>query len=221
MTTALPVLYSFRRCPYAIRARLALRSAGVTWEHREVDLRERPTALFAASPKGTVPVLVLPANTNSASRVLDESRAIMQWALEQNDPEGWLATPTARHAEALIDQCDGPFKEHLDRYKYATRYPGADALEHRGQASALLVELETLLQQNAFLLAPKRTHADVAIAPFVRQFAMADREWFDHQPWPHLIAWLKRLLESQDMRDVMRKMPAWQPGDPALRWNGR
>ena len=223
MTATPPVLYSFRRCPYAMRARLALRSAGVTWEHREVDLRERPIALYAASPKATVPVLVLPATSGSPPRVLDESRAIMQWALEANDPDAWLDSDPARTsaAQALIDMCDGPFKAHLDHYKYATRFPGADALEHRAKASEWLIQLDGLLARDGCLMGTQPALADIAIAPFVRQFAMADRDWFDQQPWPHLIQWLDRFLQSRALRDIMRRFPVWQPGAPALLWDGR
>jgi len=201
--TALPVLYSFRRCPYAIRARMALGSAGIAVEMREVKLAAKPPALTAASPKATVPVLVLPDGT-----VIDQSLHIMRWALGQNDPQGWLAGDDP----ALIAINDGPFKHHLDRAKYPGRYD-AGGIDHRAAALALLAPIDERLAHAPFGRGAARGLADIAIFPFVRQFAAIDPEWFAAQPFAHLHAWLEGLLESPLFANVMPKFAPWQEGD--------
>jgi len=207
---ALPLLYSFRRCPYAIRARLALRQAGVAVQLHEVSLRDKPAAMLAMSPKGTVPVLQLPGGT-----VLDESLDIMLWALAQADPDGWLAGAKSVNAEAkaLIARNDGPFKALLDRYKYASRYPQFPAAHYRDEAVALhLAPLDALLaaQSDAArpcLLGARISLVDAAIFPFVRQFAAVDAAWFATAPLPALRAWLQRWLDSALFQAVMEKPP--------------
>ena len=204
---SLPVLYSFRRCPYAMRARLALAVSGAAIRIREVVLRDKPAAMLAASPKGTVPVLVLPDGT-----VIDESLDIMHWALARNDPENWLASDPAGTA-ALIAQCDEPFKHALDRYKYPDRYEGVDPLAQRAAGLAILQEWNArIADAGGHLLAPHRTHADMAIFPFVRQFAATDRDGFAAQDLPALQAWLAGHLTSPLFKSVMTKHAQWQPG---------
>ena len=198
-----PVLYSFRRCPYAMRARLALVVSGTRCELREVKLSAKPAAMLVASPKATVPVLVLP-----AGRVIDESLEIMRWALMNRDPEGWLS----RNDQALVSANDGPFKYALDRYKYPERY-GADALEHRASGLAFLREVEDRLSGTGQLCGAARGLADAAIVPFVRQFAATDRAWFDDQPLPHLKAWLAGHLASALWSAIMLRVAPWSPGD--------
>ena len=198
-----PVLYSFRRCPYAIRARLALAVSGSRCELREVKLSAKPAAMLAASPKGTVPVLVL-----LGVAVIDESLDIMHWALAQSDPEHWLD----RNDPVLIAACDGPFKLALDRYKYPERH-NADAREHRERGLAFLIELDDRLSGAGQLCGPTRGLADAAIMPFVRQFAAIDREWFAAQPLPHLKVWLAGHLASALFAAVMLRLPPWSPGD--------
>ncbi len=207
-----PVLYSFRRCPYAMRARMALWIAGVSVDLREVHLKAKPAAMIEASPKGTVPVLDL-----GADGVIDESLAVMDWALAQKDPEGWRAVDRDEQTamDALIAENDGPFKHHLDRYKYATRYDGADPLEHREAGAAFLAVLETRLTGSHHLFGPTRRKADVALFPFVRQFRIADPTWFDAAPFPRLQAWLKTHTDSALFAAVMVKHDPWQPGDAA------
>ena len=195
------ILYSFRRCPYAMRARMALRVSGAAYEHREVVLRDKPAAMLEASPKGTVPVLV-----TGDGAVLEESLDIMRWALGRNDPEGWLA----RNDAALVAVNDGPFKHHLDRYKYATRYDDVDPEEHRAAALDILQRLEARLGDGAYLCGAARGFADIAIFPFIRQFANADRDWFDAQDLPLLQAWLAGLIGSELFEGVMSKHPQWQ-----------
>lgn len=198
-----PVLYSFRRCPYAMRARLALAFSRATFVLREVKLSAKPEALLAASPKGTVPVLVLPDGT-----VIDQSIDIMRWALTQRDPEGWLAGDDP----ALIDQNDGPFKEHLDRYKYPERYH-VDPLEHRQKGLLFLSELDSRLGHTNQLCGPIRSITDAAIMPFVRQFASVDRQWFSDQPLPRLKHWLANHLASELFHMIMLRTAPWVPGD--------
>ena len=199
--SALPVLYSFRRCPYAMRARMALLVSGVPFELREVVLRDKPAAMIAASPKATVPVLVL-----ESGAVIDESIDVMRWALRRNDPEDWLAGDDA----ALIQRFDDRFKHHLDRYKYPDRHD-ADPVEHRAAGLALLQELEQRLAPHANLCRETRALTDIAIMPFVRQFAAVDRAWFDAQPVPRVQGWLARHVASPLFDRAMLRLAPWQP----------
>ena len=218
MSADLPTLYSFRRCPYAMRGRMALSVADQSVILREIELRNRPDEIYQASAKGTVPVLVLADGT-----VIDESLDVMRWALAQNDPEAWLPTNDAEReaCEELIARNDGDFKHHLDRYKYATRYDDVDEVEHRSAASEILLDLDARLQKQPFLLGERFTLADAALAPFVRQFAFADRAWFDAQPWPKLRNWLDAFIASPRFQRVMTKFPVWQSSDEpfVLDWN--
>ena len=208
--TPLPILYSFRRCPYAMRARLAVSVSGQRCELREVVLRDKPPSLLEYSPKGTVPVLVLPDGV-----VIDESRDVMRWALERSDPEGWMAPETGNLAEieSLIDWNDGDFKSNLDRYKYATRYEGVDPIEHRDQAESFLAALDARLTEQAYLFGATIGFADVAIAPFIRQFANADKRWFDATPYTALQQWLEAFVTSPRFVGIMSKYPQWHAGD--------
>jgi glutathione S-transferase len=197
-----PILYSFRRCPYAMRARMALTISGIDYEHREVLLRDKPPAMLEASPKGTVPVVVLP-----DGNVIDESLDIMRWALGRNDPENWPAPGQA--AYELIARNDGPFKSHLDRYKYPNRYENVDARHHRNSGSEFLAELDRMLTGQPCLFGPDISVADIAIFPFIRQFANHDRDWFDAQNWPDLQAWLAGHLASPLFEKIMKKQDVW------------
>lgn len=192
------VLYSFRRCPYAMRARMALRYSGVAVQIIEVSLKAKPAEMLALSPKGTVPVLSVD------GRVIDESLAIMRWALAKNDPEGWLLGDD-RATQALIEENDQGFKHQLNRYKYAERYPEYPMEHYRAEGEVFLMRLEGLLAEREYLLAGHLSLADVALAPFVRQFAHVDREWFGRAPYPRLRAWLQRFLESPLFIAVMAK----------------
>lgn len=206
----LPVLYSFRRCPYAMRARLAIAQAGVRVRLREVVLRDKPSHMLAISPKGTVPVLQLPDGA-----VIDESLDVMRWALGTADPSGWLAPDegTLADMDALIAENDGDFKHHLDRFKYATRYEDVDPLEHREAAEAFLQKLEARLQEGGWLFGNKPCLADYAILPFIRQFSGVDRAWFEQAPYPALRRWLAIFIESGFFKSVMKKYPQWHEGD--------
>jgi glutathione S-transferase len=201
-----PVLYSFRRCPYAMRARLALAVSGTRCELREVRLREKPASLLKASPKGTVPVLVLPDGS-----VIDESIDIMRRALELHDPEEWLARADAD----LISTCDGTFKRSLDKYKYAER-AGNDALAHREKGVEFLKRLDRRLAVQTQLSGATRGFSDAAILPFVRQFVAVDREWFEAQPLAHLRNWLDEHLASELFGAIMLRVEPWAPDDPPV-----
>ncbi|MFM7403504.1 MAG: glutathione S-transferase [Erythrobacter sp.] len=201
---SLPILYSFRRCPYAMRARMALWVAGVQVGLREVKLAAKPAALIMASPKATVPALVLPDGT-----VIDQSLDIMRWALGQNDPEGWLAGDDA----TLIAVNDGAFKHHLDRAKYPGRYEEDGQSDHRAAALALLAPLEDRLERAPYLCGETRSLTDIALLPFIRQFAAIDLAWFAAQPLPRLQGWLGGLLASELFVTVMGKFAPWAEGD--------
>ncbi|MGY6549396.1 MAG: glutathione S-transferase [Roseinatronobacter sp.] len=203
-----PILWSFRRCPYAMRARLAIVQAGVTVTLREIVLRDKPAAFLAASPSATVPCL------EHAGGVIDESLDIMHWALAQRDTAGWLDIPS--DGAAWIARCDGPFKHALDRVKYAARYRDADRAAHLATACAFLADLDAQMGaagpgDRCFA---RETLVDAALMPFVRQFAQIDRDWFDAQPLPHLQGWLAHWLASERFARIMGKIPAWQPGQP-------
>ncbi|MEZ1319384.1 glutathione S-transferase [Pseudomonas fluorescens] len=195
-------LYSFRRCPYAMRARMALRYSGVALEVVEVSLKAKPAEMLALSSKGTVPVL------NVEGQVIDESLEIMRWALEQNDPQDWLLKDDPHRQAAmaaLIDENDQVFKVHLNRYKYAERYPEQPMAFYRSEGERFLGKLEQLLAQHAYLLGTQPSLADVALMPFVRQFAHVDREWFAQTPYVRLQAWLQGFLESELFAAIMKK----------------
>jgi glutathione S-transferase len=183
----LPILYSFRRCPYAIRARLALLASGTACTIREVKLSSKPAEMLAASPKATVPVLVLPDGS-----VIDQSLDVMRWALARHDPDNWLGPD----GDALIEANDGPFKYHLDRAKYPDRHD-CDPAPHRAACLDLLRPIEQRLTTAPWLCGPTMSLADAAILPFVRQFAAIDRPWFDAQPLPRIRAWLDGLVASR------------------------
>jgi glutathione S-transferase len=213
--SGLPVLYSFRRCPYAMRARLALAASGQAVEHREVVLRNKPAAMLLASPKGTVPVLVLP-----GGEVIDESLQVMLWTLRRSDPASWL-TPARGSLDdmlTLIGHNDGAFKQQLDRYKYPNRYPdehGDDvqgfALAQRTAASGWLATLDARLA-DGWLTGLRPALADMALLPFVRQFAHTDANWFAAQPWPRVQAWLAGFESSPLYASVMHKHLTWVAG---------
>jgi len=199
-----PILYSFRRCPYAMRARLAVASSAQKVHLREILLRDKAPAFLEASPKGTVPVLV-------ADRVIEESIEVMDWALAQSDPEDLLYAGSV--ARDLVLRCEADFKGHLDRFKYAVRYENVDPEKERSLASVYLRELDAMLAKTEYLFGDRIGFADIGIAPFVRQFANTDRAWFDEQDWPHLRGWLDRFIQSDRFAAIMTKFPKWEEGD--------
>lgn len=204
-----PILYSFRRCPYAIRARLALRVSGIQVVLREVVLADKPAALRLISPKATVPVLV------SQQKVIAESMEIMYWVLHQHDPQDWLKGDAERIAEGerLIAYNDSEFKPQLDRYKYADRFPQQPMEVYRAEGEVFLQQLEAKLAVTSYLLCERPTLADMAIVPFIRQFSSVDSEWFGNSSYPFLRAWLKKLLVTPLFTSVMTKYQKWEEGD--------
>lgn len=206
--TALPILYSFRRCPYAMRARLAIHYAGLTVTLREVALRNKPAEMLAISPKGTVPVLQLPDGT-----VIDQSLDIMRWACQQADPGSWLAPSMTPLGQSWLATLDGSFKQLLDRYKYADRYPELTACAYRDQAVALmLAPMNEQLIQTPHLFGASPCLVDMALIPFVRQFAQVDAAWFEQAPLPGLQRWLQALVGSPLFDYAMTKYAPWHPG---------
>lgn len=194
-----------------MRARMALTVSAEPYRHREIVLRNKPAEMISISPKATVPVLELP-----DGRVLDESLDIATWALGINDPEQWLAPQngSVQNMMELIDINDGPFKQHLDRYKYANRYDAdTDPEHHRSEGYSFLHTLNTRLGEHAHLFGGRACLADYAIFPFVRQFANTDRDWFDGQPLSDLQKWLEAHLSSDLFQNIMKKLAPWKPGD--------
>lgn len=208
---ALPVLYYFRRCPYAMRARLALHVCGASYEHREVVLKNKPAHMLSLSPKGTVPVLWL--RSAAGDQVLAQSVDIMLWALRLNDPLGWLPRTDAAMAEAfdLIAHNDGPFKRQLDRYKYPNRSGLASGAADRDEAALWLHKLDARLRAQPFLAGEQFGLVDAALAPFVRQYAHTDPAWFAAQSWRPLAAWLAAFEGSALLEAIMQKHTPWQP----------
>jgi len=201
---SLPILYSYRRCPYAMRARMALHYAAIAVDIREIQLNAKPNALLALSAKATVPVLVLHAADGTVNAVLEQSMDIMYWALQQQDTLSWLAADAVQ-SKQLIAENDTSFKLALDKYKYAVRFPEKSAADYRAQAEVFLYKLELLLSGSNYLLSSQLTLADIAIFPFIRQFAAVDSSWFETAPYPKLRNWLNTLLQSSLFVSVMVK----------------
>lgn len=208
-TTTHPILYSFRRCPYAMRARLAIAASGMRVELREILLRDKPASMLEASPKGTVPVLILP-----DGKVIDESLDIMDWALSKSDPESWLATKD----EELITENDGDFKKNLDCYKYAQRHPEPEEV-YRARGEVFLQKLEEQLSQQAHLSGQAFSFTDAAIFPFIRQFAHVNKDWFNQSEYTHLRTWLNTNIASPLFTRIMEKFPVWKETNDAMYFN--
>lgn len=212
MSQPRPILYSFRRCPYAMRARMAIAASGIECRLREVVLRDKPDEMLDASPKGTVPVVV-----QEDGSVIEESLDVMAWALAQNDAENWLSPETGTRAEmdALITESDGPFKSALDRYKYPNRYEIESIIreQQREFGRQFLTKLNARLDGQSQLFGTRVSYADIAIFPFIRQFANTDRDWFDALDLPHLQTWLADHLDSARFRQIMPKFAQWKTGD--------
>ena len=197
-----------------MRARLALYYSSCKVEHREVVLRDKPAEMLQASPKGTVPVLVL-----ADGHVIDESLDIMRWALAQTDPDGWLSSledSQLQLANELIAFNDDEFKVHLDHYKYAVRFPEQSMETYRQQGEVFLQRLEDMLVNTPFLFGDNMSIADAAVFPFVRQFAHVDKPWFDTAPYPHVQDWLNKHLDSALFSAIMKKYPRWCRDDEII-----
>lgn len=196
-----------------MRARLAVQSARIKVELREIVLRDKPQAFLQTSPSATVPALRL------KDQVLDESLDIMVWALEQNDPQRLLDMP--EEGWHLIAVNDDPFKAALDHTKYASRYPELDRFEERKKAAGYLMKIDQQLIGQTWLFGERPTLADLALLPFIRQFAHIDREWFDDQDWPNLIAWLDQFLQSEAFGSIMNKYAPWSECDAPVWFGGK
>ena len=192
-----------------MRARMAIAYAEINVGLREVVLKDKPPAMLEVSPKGTVPVVI-----DVDGRIIEESRDVMRWALDQNDPDAWLAGLGLD--DPLISACDDDFKHWLDRYKYAVRFPEQDEIWYRGQAEAFLVTLETRLEKAQFLTGSALSVTDIAIFPFIRQFANVDLKWWENHPYPNTARWLDGLVSSELFIRVMKKYPQWRDGDPEI-----
>ncbi|MDT8283498.1 MAG: glutathione S-transferase [Gammaproteobacteria bacterium] len=208
-----PVLYSFRRCPYCMRAHMALKYCGLKIELREVDLKDYPEQALQISPKATVPVLQL-----SDGTVIDESWDIVKWALQQNDTDHWSGDNNSylQDAEMLIETNDFSFKEDLDRYKYAERFPEHGKEYYRQACEEFIEELEVMLNENDYLLGKHLSLADIGIFPFVRQFSLVDKNWFQQSPYPKVNLWLNNLTTSALFESVFQKHAIWKHGDGAI-----
>ena len=206
-TSRYPVLYSFRRCPYAMRARLAIASSGQRCEIREIVLRDKAPEFLEASPKGTVPVLV-----DEYGKVIDESLDIMRWALGRHDPEAWIEGRCDADMSALIAECDETFKPFLDRYKYAPKDDAEMRLAARFGGAEFIMRLEEQLAEGRWLFGETPSLADMALLPFVRQFANVDKNWFDAAGWPNVIRWLDGFTGSERFAKIMQRYEKWQAG---------
>ncbi|OCH33146.1 glutathione S-transferase [Aliivibrio fischeri] len=193
-------LYSFRRCPYAMRARLGIVQSNKTVHLREIILKNKPESMLQASPKGTVPVLI-----NNKGKVIDESLDIMKWALEGSE----LLQSTTSEMFQLIRENDDIFKSWLDKYKYADRYPEYSEIYYREQGELFLNKLEQRLTTSPMLFSKQYSFADLAILPFIRQFAFVDIHWFRQSKYKNLQRWLFEFIESELFNSIMNKYPTW------------
>lgn len=204
---ALPVLYSLRNCPYAMRARMAIYASGQQVHLRDIVLSDKPAEMLQASPKGTVPVLVTADN-----QVIDESLAVMLWAFTQSDPQNYLGgdSPSAlADMLLLISLFDSEFKGHLEKYRCSKRYHEPSLTEDRMQCERYLVDLESRLCRHQYLMSDKPSLVDLALVPFIRQFGRVERQWYLRAPYPKLRQWLNSYLQSRMFSKVMTQYPMW------------
>lgn len=204
----LPILYSFRRCPYAMRARMAIHISNQKCEIREVLLRDKPPSMLEYSSKGTVPVLVL-----QSGEVIDESLDVIDWALNLNDPDNWQRSKDNEKTKELIKINDGEFKHHLDRYKYSKRYDNEDPEFHRKKCLSFIKKVNSELQNSKYIFDDEISYIDISLLPFIRQFRIADNEWFDELPYENVKSWLSNFLNSELLKSIMSKYDLWKEGD--------
>ena len=203
-----PILYSFKRCPYAMRARMAIKLANISCEIREIKLNNKPDHMLEVSPKGTVPVLIL------ENKIIDESNEIIKWALDQVDVfEGNLNKYELNLSEELINIFDVKFKFHLDRYKYANRYDDFSKKDHRSECMKILDELNERISNKKWIFGKNINKLDISILPFIRQFRIADPKWFDDQTSiPNIKRILKNFFESKLLKETMINYKVWEEG---------
>ena len=207
----LPILYSFRRCPYAMRARMAIHISGQKCELREVLLRDKPPSMLEYSAKGTVPVLIL-----QDGKVIDESLDVIDWALNLNDPDNWQRSKDTKKTKELIKINDGEFKYHLDRYKYSKRYDNEDPEFHRKKCLKFIESVNNELNNSKYIFDDNISYADIVLLPFIRQFRIADIDWFDALPYNNLKKWLSGFLDSTLLNSIMKKYDLWKEGDKSI-----
>ena len=207
----LPILYSFRRCPYAMRARMAIHISDQRCELREVLLRDKPPSMLQYSAKGTVPVLIL-----QDGKVIDESLDVIDWALNLNDPDNWQRSKDTKKTKELIKINDGEFKYHLDRYKYSKRYDNEDPELHRKKCLKFIESINNELNNSEYIFDDNISYADIVLLPFIRQFRIADIEWFDSLPYDNLKKWLSSFLNSSLLNSIMKKYDLWKEGDKSI-----
>ena len=207
----LPILYSFRRCPYAMRARMAIHISDQRCELREVLLRDKPPSMLEYSAKGTVPVLIL-----QDGKVIDESLDVIDWALNLNDPDDWQRSKDKEKTKELIKINDGEFKYHLDRYKYSKRYDNEDPEFHRKKCLKFIESINNELNNSEYIFDDNISYADIVLLPFIRQFRIADIEWFDSLPYDNLKKWLSSFLGSSLLNSIMKKYDLWKEGDKSI-----
>ena len=207
----LPILYSFRRCPYAMRARMAIHISGQKCELREVLLRDKPPSMLEYSAKGTVPVLIL-----QDDKVIDESLDVIDWALNLNDPDDWQRSKDTKKTKELIKINDGEFKYHLDRYKYSKRYDNEDPEFHKKKCLKFIELINNELNNSKYIFDDNISYADIVVLPFIRQFRIADIEWFDSLPYDNLKNWLSNFLDSSLLNSSMKKYDLWKEGDKSI-----
>ena len=207
----LPILYSFRRCPYAMRARMAIHISGQRCELREVLLRDKPPSMLEYSAKGTVPVLIL-----QDGKVIDESLDVIDWALNLNDPDDWQRSKDKEKTKELIKINDGEFKYHLDRYKYSKRYDNEDPEFHRKKCLKFIESINNELNNSEYIFDDNISYADIVLLPFIRQFRIADIEWFESLPYDNLKKWLSSFLDSSLLNSIMKKYDLWKEGDKSI-----
>ena len=207
----LPILYSFRRCPYAMRARMAIHISDQRCELREVLLRDKPPSMLQYSAKGTVPVLIL-----QDGKVIDESLDVIDWALNLNDPDDWQRSKDKEKTKELIKINDGEFKYHLDRYKYSKRYDNEDPEFHRKKCLKFIESINNELNNSKYIFDDNISYADIVLLPFIRQFRIADIEWFDSLPYDNLKKWLSSFLGSSLLNSIMKKYDLWKEGDKSI-----
>ena len=203
----LPILYSFRRCPYAMRARMVLLHSKIQYEIREIKLSNKPKEMLAISPKGTVPVLIL-----ENGDILDESLDVMLWAIEQGNLRN-LFNPGKKEILDLIKINDGEFKDAIDRYKYSSLYPEKPMIEYRKMGELFLEKIESYLEKNKFIFGKNISLADLAIFPFIRQFCRVDIDWFNSSLFKKIKEWTLFFEGSENFIDIMRKIKPWTTGD--------
>ena len=201
-----PILYSFKRCPYAMRARMALQLTNIKCEIREVRLNNKPKHMLEVSPKGTVPVLIL------NDKIIEESMDIIDWALNQKNVfEGNLNGNQIKISNEFIERFDDKFKYHLDRYKYASRYGDVDKIHHRRKCAKILLEIEDIISDEEWYFGKKINKLDISILPFIRQFRIADPNWFDnHKGLTKVKNYLNNFLASNLLKDVMINYDIWK-----------